>query len=431
MAKSEVKIGILGFGIVGSGTYQVLTSNADDIEQRIGAKLTVAKIGDIDWERQRDVMPPPEIRTTDAYSIINDPDIDIIVETIGGTKPATEFVLAAIEAGKCVVTSNKEMMARDGEEILARAAAKGVDVQFEGAVGGVIPIIRSVKESLIASHLEKVVGIVNGTTNYILTRMSLEGKQYQEILQDAQALGYAEANPTADVEGIDAANKIAILAAIAFGLRVDVDEVYREGITGVTAEDIHYAEKMGYVIKLLAIAKRGEGTELELRVHPAFVPKAHPLAGVNGVFNAIFVHGDACDDVMLYGRGAGSLPTGSAVVGDVIDCARNVLRGAAGRVPCACTGDATVKPIEDVETSVYIRMRVTDRPGVMGTIATIFGQEGVSIQSVIQEASFSGGIAEIVWVVHKGPEKHLRRALASVEHLGIVESIPSVIRVEE
>jgi homoserine dehydrogenase len=232
------------------------------------------------------------------------------------------------------------------------------------------------------------------------------------------------------VEGIDAANKIAILTAVAFGLRADVDRVYREGITRVSAEDIRYADKMGYVIKLLAIAKRGEDDEVELRVHPAFLPKAHPLASVNGVFNAIFVRGDACDDVMLYGRGAGSLPTGSAVAGDAISSARNILHGAAGRVPCTCSGSAKIKPIEDVETSVCIRMRVADKPGVMGTIATIFGQEGVSIQSVIQEASISDQVAEIVWVVHKSPEKRLRNALARVEALDIVESIPSIIRVE-
>ena len=431
MSKSEVKVGILGFGIVGCGAYRVLTDNAADIAQRVGVPVTVAQVCDIDWSREREIMPPEAARTSDAYAIINDPDIDIVIETIGGTKPATKFILDAIAAGKCVVTSNKEMMARDGQEILALAAEKGVDVQFEGAVGGVIPIIRALKESLAASRLDNVVGIVNGTTNYILTKMSQEGKQYADVLAEAQALGYAEANPTADVEGIDAANKIAILAAIAFGLRVEVDSVYREGITKLTAQDIRYADRMGYVIKLLAIAKRGEDDELELRVHPAFLPKAHPLASVNGVFNAIFVHGEACDDVMLYGRGAGSLPTGAAVAGDAVDCARNVLLGATGRVPCTCTGAARVKPIAEVETSVYIRMRVSDRPGVMGTIATIFGQEGVSIQSVIQEASISDGVAEIVWVVHKGPEQHMRNALASIEQLGIVEAIPSVIRVEE
>jgi homoserine dehydrogenase len=430
MSDRVIKVGILGCGVVGGGVFQVLTQNESEITQRAGATLKVAAVADVDWDREREVEVPLEVRSTDGMAVCQDPEIDIIVETIGGIGIARKFVMAAIENGKSVVTSNKELMAKFGDEILDAAAAKGVDVEFEGAVGGVIPIIRSLKESLEANKIERIIGIVNGTTNYILTKMSQEGREFEDVLAEAQSLGYAEADPTADVEGIDAQNKIAILAAIAFGTRVKVDEVYREGISRITATDIEYARQMGYTIKLLAIGSRCNG-ELELRVHPTLLPISHPLASVNGVFNAIFVHGNACDDVMLYGRGAGALPTGSAVVGDVIDCARNILHDARGRVPCTCIGHSVIRSMDDVVAKTYVRMRVTDRPGVLGTIATILGQEGVSIESVIQRGSVGPSLAEIVWVMHAARQQHLRTALAAISNLGIVDSIPSVIRVEQ
>jgi homoserine dehydrogenase len=429
MAKGEVTVGILGLGVVGGGLFQILSDNADDIEQRVGAPVRVARVADIDWDRERDVQVPEQLRTTDAAEVYAADDVDIVVETIGGTDPALEFVLGAIQAGKSVVTSNKELVAKHGPEILDAASAQGVDVEFEGAVGGTIPIIRVLKESLEANRIQEVVGILNGTTNFNLTRMTEEGMPFETALGEAQKLGYAEADPTNDVEGIDPSYKIAILAAIAFGGRVDIDRIYTEGISKIAPVDIEYAEEMGYAIKLLAVAKR-EDEGIELRVHPALVPKTHPLATVNGVFNAVWVVGDACDQVMLYGRGAGSLPTGSAVAGDVIDCARNLLAGCAGRVLCTCRGALDIKPIEQVRTRTYVRMRVQDRPGVLGTIATIFGQEGVSIHSVVQRAGIDD-LAEIVWIMHEGLEQNLRSALGALGQLGMVDEICSVIRVVE
>ncbi len=429
MSRDEVRVGILGFGIVGGGVWEVLTGNSAAITQRVGVPVRVARVADIDWARERELHVPEELRTTDAARVCAAEDIDIVVETIGGTQPALEFVLAAIEHGKSVVTSNKELMAKHGAEILDAAAAQGVDVEFEGAVGGTIPIIRALKESLEANQIQEVTGILNGTTNYILTRMTNEGLSFDEILADAQRLGYAEADPTNDVEGIDAKYKIAILAAIAFGARVNVDEIHNEGIRNIAPTDIDYATQMGYAIKLLATARRNAGA-LDIRVHPALVPLSHPLAQVNGVFNAVWVVGDACDQVMLYGRGAGALPTGSAVAGDVLDCARNIIAGTRSRVPCTCRGTATIMPIDEVRARTYVRMRVKDRPGVLGSIATIFGQEGVSIASVVQRDSM-GELAEIVWIMHEGAQRNLRSALGAIGQLGIVDEVCSVIRVVE
>jgi len=424
-----IRVGILGFGVVGTGLYQVLTENADSIIQRVGRPVTVKRIADVDWDRPRDVTVPDELKTTDAYEIINDPEINIVAETIGGLEPAMKFVMDAIAAGKSVVTSNKEMIARHGHDILAAAAANSVDVQFEGAVGGVVPIIRTLKESLDADHIYEIMGIVNGTTNYILTEMSREGLDFQVALGQAQQLGYAEADPTDDVEGIDAANKLAILSAIAFGRRVDVDQIYREGISQLLPEDIAYAHRMGYVVKLLAIARRRDDDSVETHVHPVLLSQKHPLASVSGPFNAIFVRGRACDEVMLYGRGAGSLPTGSAVAGDVIDSARNLTKNAAGRVPCVCAGQAEIVPMGEVSSRVYVRMKVKDQPGVMGAISTIFGSQSISIACVMQEDT-DGQTADIVWIMHECGEDQLTGALAAIQALPIVEAIPARIRVE-
>lgn len=430
MAEKCVNVGILGFGIVGGGTYRVLTDNADQITRRVGAEVRVKKIADVDWDRERSVQVPGELKTTDAEAVLSDPDIDIIVETIGGVDPARDFVMAAIENGKAVVTSNKEMIARHGGEILSAAADRDVDVQFEGAVGGVIPIIRSLKESLDADRIHTILGIVNGTTNYILTRMSTEKMDFDEALAEAQRLGYAEQDPTDDVEGVDAANKVAILSALAFGQRLDVDEIYCEGISDIRPDDITYAERLGYCVKLLAIGRLHDDEAVEAHVHPVLVPSDHPLAAVSGSFNAVFVRGEASDEVMLYGRGAGDLPTGAAVAGDVVDCARNVLRNATGRVPCACAGQAEIRPMGQVETRTYLRMLVKDQPGVLGKVATILGQQSVSVKSVIQEDT-DGELADIVWIMHKGPEQHLNAALDEIEGLDVVEAIPARIRVIE
>lgn len=428
--EGNINVGIIGFGVVGGGTYAALTNNAASIAQRAGGPVTVAKVADVDWSRPRELTVPDSVQTTDARAMIADPDIHIIVETIGGINPARDFVMQAIAAGKSVVTSNKELIAKHGHEILAAAAEKKVDVLFEGSVGGVIPVIRVLKESLGADRITEIMGIVNGTTNYILTRMAQEGLDFGAALKAAQDLGYAEADPTNDVEGIDAKYKISILGAIAFGLHIPLEHIHTEGITHVTAQDIANAEHMGYAIKLLAIARQGAGDQIEARVHPVMLRKSHPLANVNGPFNAIFVRGEGCDEVMLYGRGAGAHPTGVAVAGDVVDCARNLRHGAAGRVLCTCHADADVIPMGEIETKRYLRMRVKDRPGVLGSIATIFGSEGVSIASVHQEDT-DGELAEIVWVTHRTPEKNVMSALAALGNLAIVDEIPSALRVED
>jgi homoserine dehydrogenase len=425
----SVKVGIIGFGIVGCGTYRALTLNAQSIASRAGAPIEVTRIADVDWSRQRDMMPPEEIRTTDAMALVDDPNVDVVVETIGGINPALKFISAAIENGKSVVTSNKELIAKHGHELLAAAEAKGVDLQFEGSVGGVIPVIRTLKESLEADRIYEIIGIVNGTSNYILTRMTQEGMDFAEALSAAQALGYAEADPTNDVEGIDAKYKIAILSASGFGLHVNLDDIHTEGITKISAADIANAERMGYVIKLLAIARRDGDNRIEARVHPALLRKTHPLANVSGSFNAIFLRGEGCDEIMLYGRGAGANPTGVAVAGDVLDCARNKLRGASGRVLCTCEADAEVIPMAEVSTKRYIRMRVKDRPGVLGRVATIFGNEGVSLISVHQEGT-DGEVAEISWVTHSNAEGLFNFAVEAIQRLDEVEEIASILRVE-
>lgn len=427
MDERTINVGIIGFGIVGGGVYHLLTKNGGEIARRVGVHVRVAKVADVDWQRERPAFPPPEIRTTDPYEIINDPDIPIVVETIGGVGVALDVVRAALQAGKSVVTSNKELIAKHGHELLELAAAQGVDLFFEGAVGGTIPVIRALKESLEANHIDLILGIVNGTTNYILTVMTRHHRSFDEALRDAQQRGYAEADPSDDVDGIDARNKLAILCAIGFGLRTTVDRIYTEGIRQIAPIDIDYAEQMGYVVKLLAIGRRHDG-RVELRVHPCLVPKTHPLASVNEAFNAIFVHGDGCGEVMLYGQGAGALPTGSAVAGDVIEAARNVLAGARGRVLCTCVDDADVVPMPEVVTRTYLRLRVVDRPGVLGKIATAFGQESVSLASVIQLAT-DGHIAEIVMVTHQCPEGQLTAALRKIEALDVVEQVASRIRV--
>lgn len=428
MPDEPINVGILGYGVVGSGTYRLLTDNATAIARRAGGPIVVRRVADVDWARQRDVYPPDELRTTDAHEVLDDPDVHIVVEAIGGTTPARDYLLTAIRSGKSVVTSNKELMAKHGSEIMDAAKEARVDVEFEGSAGGAIPVVRSLKESLEVNHITEIIGILNGTTNYILTRMTAEGLAFEDALADAKRLGYAEADPTDDIEGHDAAYKIAILASIAFARRIDIEEVHREGISRVSPEDIRYAAGMGYAIKLLAIAKNGEH-DIDVRVHPALVPHSHPLASVNDVFNAVLIRGSACDQIMLYGRGAGGMPTGSAVVADVVSAARNIRHGAAGRVVCTCEGRAHVRPPSEIQTRNYLRLAVKDRPGVIGAIATIFGEERVSIESVVQKGTL-GASAEIVWVTHAVAERAFRSALSRIEGLPVVERVCGAIRVE-
>jgi len=428
--RDKVLVGVVGCGTVGTGAVRLLLENSEWISGRVGVPVVLKSVADVDWQRPRGFEVPEPLRRGDAESVVADPELDVIVEAIGGVGLAARVVQSALANGKSVVTPNKELMAKHGGDLLTLAAERGVDLMFEGAVGGGIPLIKPMKESLAGDHIQRIVGIVNGTTNYILTGMAREGRDFAEALASAQALGYAEADPTADVEGFDSLYKIAILASIAFGSRVSVGEVYHEGITRVTAADIGYAQQLGFAVKLLAIAACHDGC-VDIRVHPAFVPQDHPLASVNGVYNGVLVRGEHVEDVMFYGRGAGSGPTGVAVIGDVIDCARNVLSGAAARVPCRCYRSLPVLPMDEVECRNYVRMRVTDRPGVIGRIATCFGTHGVSLASIFQpDTEVGSGLAEIVWITHSVQERRMRAALAEMSEFDIVSEVASVIRLE-
>ena len=434
------KIGLLGLGTVGAGTAQILLDSVG--RHPLLQELEIARVGVRSLDKPRDIELPADILTTDLESIVTDPEIDIVVELIGGLEPARSLILKAIASGKHVVTANKAAIALHGAEIFTAANEKGVYVMLEAAVGGGIPVIQPLKQSLGSNRIQGVMGIVNGTTNYILTRMQLEGADFQAVLTDAQKLGYAEADPTADVDGLDAADKIAILASLAFGGRIKREQVYAEGIRQVSAEDIAYAEKLGFVIKLLAIAKREAGPtpqtqtpiedRLQLRVHPTLVPKEHPLANVNGVYNAIFIEGDPIGQVMFYGRGAGAGPTASAVVADILNVVA-VLKTETEPIPhpllsCSHQHYCTVAPMDDVVTRFYARFLTQDSPGVIGELGTIFGKNGVSLESVVQ-IGMRENQAEIVVVTHDVKEGNFNHALAEIRNLEAIVSIPSLLRV--
>jgi len=428
MAREKIYAGLLGCGTVGGGVWKVLDKNRDIIRRRVGIEIEIKKVLEKDFEKAKAAGVPDNLITDRFEDIVNDKKIDIVIEVIGGTTIAGEFIRKALSAGKSVVTANKDLLAQDGEELYKIADNKGVDLLFEASVGGGIPIIRPLKECLSANRVNTIYGIVNGTTNYMLTKMSEEGSNYGDVLAEAQQKGYAESDPTSDVEGYDAARKLAILASIAFNTRVSFKDVFVEGITRITARDIMYGKELNYVVKLLAIGKENDG-KIEARVHPTFIPQNHPLASVNDVFNAIFVSGDAVGDVMFYGRGAGEMPTASAVVGDVIDAARNILKGSRGRLSCTCYDNKEIKPVGENKTKYYVRMKVLDRPGVLAAIASVFGNQEVSLASVIQKRNI-GNIAEIVWVTHDVLEKNIQDALKIIGGLSIVEEISNVIRVE-
>ncbi|WP_418790134.1 homoserine dehydrogenase [Phosphitispora sp. TUW77] len=428
MSDKCIQAALLGCGTVGGGVWKVLDNNRDIIRKRVGIDIKVKKVLELDFEKAQKAGVPESVLTKNADDIINDKDIDIVVEVIGGTTISKELILRAINAGKSVVTANKDLLAQDGEEILGAAAKNQVDLLFEASVAGGIPIIHPLKEGLSGNQIKTIYGIVNGTTNYMLTKMSQEGSNYADVLAEAQEKGYAEADPTSDVEGYDSARKLAILSSIAFNTRVSFKDVYCEGISKITARDIMYAKELNYAVKLLAIGKEIDG-EIEVRVHPAFIPQKHPLASVNDVFNAIFIQGDAVGDVMFYGRGAGELPTASAVVGDVIDAARNIVMNVKGRIACSCYDNKVIRDIGDTKAKFYVRMKVLDRPGVLAAIASVFGNQEVSLDSVIQKRNI-GNLAEIVWVTHYVLEKNIQDALKIIGGLSIVEEIRNVIRVE-
>ncbi|MGQ9456181.1 MAG: homoserine dehydrogenase [Armatimonadota bacterium] len=427
--KSTINIGIIGFGTVGSGTVKLLIENEDSIARKVGSKLAIKKIADLDITRSRPVSVNPQLLTTNADNVIDDPEIDIVVELIGGIKPAGDYIRRALRSGKHVVTANKELIAKEGASLFPLAAQLKRDLMLEASVGGGIPIIRPLKTCLAGNEILEVKGIVNGTTNYILTQMKDESISFEEALYQAQQRGYAESDPSSDIEGHDAAYKIAILASIAFTSRADVNQVYREGITAISADDLRYADALGFAVKLLAIAKR-VGNGMSVRVHPAFVPKLHPLAHVNGVYNAIFVRGSSVGEVMFYGRGAGSDAAGSAVVGDIIDIARNINHGSTGRVPCTCFEEKQMLGMDNISCRNYVRIIAEDKPRVLAAIATEFANYDVSIQSVLQRM-LPGSRAEIVWLTHETPEPCMNSALESIGRLPVVERIGNRIRVEE
>lgn len=426
---ANINIGIIGFGIVGCGALQIIQKNRKSIETKIGSGLTVKRIADIDPDRPRPVEFDRGILTTDAYDIINDPEIDIVVETIGGVEPAGRFVMDAIKNGKHIVTANKELIAKEGHALLEEAGDRKQDFMFEASVGGGIPIIQPLKLSLAGNEIQEVKGIVNGTTNYILTRMSEEGSDFADALKEAQEKGYAETDPTNDIDGHDAAYKIAILASIAFTSRADVTQVYREGIRDIEADDIAIAQELGYKVKLLAIAKLIDGA-VQARVHPTLVPCTHPLASIREVYNAIMVRGDAAGDVMFYGQGAGALAAGSAVVGDIIDVARNIHFDATGRISCTCFEKRPMLGMDAVVGKYYARIDAEDRPRVLASIAQILGENEVSIESIIQRPVGSCD-ATLVFVTHEVPEPRFRKALSEIESLPVVKEIGSWMRVEE
>ena len=426
------KIGLLGLGTVGAGTAEILLS--PEGRHPLVQDLQIYRVGVRDLSKPRSVNLPPDILTTDIESIATDPEVDIVVEVMGGLEPARSLILKAIAHGKHVVTANKAVIARFGTEIYTAANEKGVYVSLEAAVGGGIPVIQPLKQALGVNRIHTVTGIVNGTTNYILTRMRDEGADFGEVLADAQKLGYAEADPTADVEGLDAGDKIAILASLAFGGRIKLEDVYCEGITKVGATDIAYAEKLGFVIKLLAIAKRLDSNNelLSLRVHPTLVPKSHPLASVSGVYNAIFVEGEPIGQVMFYGRGAGSGPTASAVVSDMINIAAVLKTRDTSKLhpllSCSHQHYCQIAPMAELVTRFYVRFLTKDSPGVIGKIGTAFGNHLISLESIVQ-TGFHNDLAEIVVVTHDVREGEFRQALAEISALESVDSVASLLRV--
>ena len=422
-----VGVGLLGCGVVGGATASILQRHASELRRRTGAALRIERVAVRDPAKTRPVELGPGVVTTDPWEVVKDPAVDVVVETIGGVDPVRELVLEALAAGKYLVTANKELIATHGRELIAAAARSGSDVLFEAAVGGGIPIIRSIKESLAGDRLVRVTGIVNGTTNFILTRMSEQGMSFAEALAEAQGLGYAEADPTADVEGFDAASKLAILATLAFGARVVAADVQRHGIASVTADDVAAAHDLGYEVKLLAVAEL-DGGQVAARVHPAMVPKTHPLASVREVFNAVFVEGEEVGELMLLGRGAGGAATASAVVGDVVEIARNLAQGAPASPTDAFEHDAVIRPPDEALVRFYLVLSVVDASGVLASVAGAFARHDVSIASVRQEGS--GDEATLALITHTSTEGRHRATFADLASLEVVKEVRSTIHVE-
>ena len=421
-----IGVGLLGCGIVGGATARILTEHADDIAERVGARLEIRKVAVRNLAKERAVTFAPGVLTNHPEEVSEHPDVQILVEVMGGIEPARSLILSAMRSGKHVVSANKELIATLGRDLFSQAEESGVDLSFEAAVAGGVPIIKPLKESLAGERIRRVMGIVNGTTNYILTRMSEDGLEFAEALAEAERLGYSELDPTADIEGFDPAAKISILASIAFNARVVAGDVYREGITGVSARDIAFAHALGYAVKLLAIAELVDG-EIAVRVHPAMIPLTHPLASVRENLNAIFVEGEQVGELMFYGRGAGGPPTGTSVVGDIVDIARNIITGGRG-VGCTCYhSPARLRHMDETSSEYYVLLEVSDRPGVLAQVAQAFADNSVSIKSMRQEGM--GDEARLVMVSHTALERDFQALLGDLRHLDVVEDVASAMRV--
>lgn len=431
----KINVGLIGLGTVGTGLAKVLTENAETIRKRLGCELVLRKVADRDLERDRGIKLPDGVLTDDAADVLNDPDISIVAELVGGTGVAKHFVLEALDKGKHVVTANKALLSTHGEEIFAKASEKGLDIGFEASVGGGIPVIKALREGLTANRILSLYGIINGTANYILSKMTNEGGMFEDVLEDAQKKGYAEADPTYDVDGIDTAHKLAILINLAYGTYVKLDDIFTEGIRRITQVDIQFAKEFGLRIKLLAIAKAIDG-RIEARVHPTMIPDTHPLASVEGAYNAVHIKGDAVGSVMLYGLGAGMMPTASAVAADVIDIARNILKGISLRVSPLSYAEWAVSGVEiqgmdALEIPYYIRFQVMDKPGVLSRISGVLGEHNISISSVIQKERKIGGAVPVVILTHRANENELRMAIEEIEKLDIILDEVVYIRIEE
>lgn len=423
--RKTIKVALLGLGTVGTGVYKLIERRNDEMNQKVGAELELTNILVHNINKKREGIDDSLL--TDCWEeIIGNEEIEIIIEVMGGIEPARTMILEALHAGKHVVTANKDLVATHGKELLDAAEEHGSDFLFEAAVAGGIPIIRPLKQCLAGNEIDEVIGIVNGTTNYILTKMFEEGMDFEEALGKATELGYAEADPTADIEGLDAGRKVAIMASIAFHSRVVFSDVYTEGITKITAKDIRYAKEFDCVIKLLGVAHNTE-QGIEVAVYPMLLDKDHPLASVRDSFNAVFVHGDAVDDAMFYGRGAGELPTASAIMGDVIDISRDLQYNCTGRISCTCYKNTPIKPFADIKNKFFLRMQVENKPGVLSNIAKVFGDHKVSIARVVQKNA-KEAMAELVIVTEKVKEYHLKDALSALEEMPVIHEISSVIR---
>jgi homoserine dehydrogenase len=431
----DIIVGLIGFGTVGTGVVRLLQQNMSQLERRLGARIILKKIADLDIVSPRGVSINRNLLTKDAGEVLDDPEISIVIELMGGLEPARSFILQAMRNKKHVVTANKALLANFGDEIFAAAESENVDIGFEASVGGTIPVIKTIKESLAANRIKSIFGIMNGTSNYILSKMTDEGKAFGAVLKEAQELGFAEADPTNDIEGIDTAHKLAIILALSYGKRVKLEDIYREGISRIEKQDIEFARELGYRVKLLAIANQRQDV-VEARIHPTMIPFDHLLANVNGNYNAFHIVGDASDSIFLYGQGAGMMPTASAVVSDIMDISRNMLKGISRRLPARALEEKTIEnisllPMDETVTKNYFRFSAVDRPGVLSKIAGILGANDISIAAVIQKGRKLDGAVPVVMTTHESKEKNAKAALQLIDQLDVVQESTVRIRIED